>query len=175
RFGTWNVGTLTGRSLEVVKKLQRRVVDVAALQEIRWKGEGTRFVGDKGGRYKLWWKEDDGTGGVGRVKNGVGIFVREPLAQEVLDIERINSRLMWIKLPLEKQIMIIFSAYAPQTGESEEMKNDFWAAFSDSISTIPKSETILIGGALNGHVGEKTDGFDNVHGGFGYEERNEDV
>ncbi|ESN94291.1 hypothetical protein HELRODRAFT_164106 [Helobdella robusta] len=41
RFGTWNVGTLTGRSLEVVK-LQRRMVDVAALQEIRWKGEYTR-------------------------------------------------------------------------------------------------------------------------------------
>ncbi|ESO05268.1 hypothetical protein HELRODRAFT_171628 [Helobdella robusta] len=42
RFGTWNVGTLTGRSLEVVEELQRRMVDVAALQEIRWKGEGTR-------------------------------------------------------------------------------------------------------------------------------------
>ncbi|ESO08550.1 hypothetical protein HELRODRAFT_190766 [Helobdella robusta] len=27
---------------------------------------------------------------------------------------------------------------------------------------------------LNGHVGEKTDGFDNVHGGFGYGKRNED-
>ncbi|ESO03038.1 hypothetical protein HELRODRAFT_173904 [Helobdella robusta] len=44
----------------------------------------------------------------------------------------------------------------------------------DTISTIPKSETIVIGGDLNGHVGEKTDGFDNVHGGFGYGERNED-
>ncbi|ESO02838.1 hypothetical protein HELRODRAFT_174267 [Helobdella robusta] len=60
RFGTWNVGTLTGRSLEVVEELQRRMVDVAALQEVRWKGEGTRFVGAKGGRYKLWWKGDDG-------------------------------------------------------------------------------------------------------------------
>ncbi|ESO11932.1 hypothetical protein HELRODRAFT_167026 [Helobdella robusta] len=39
---------------------------------------------------------------------------------------------------------------------------------------MPKSETILIGGDLNGHVGEKTDGFDTVHGGFGYGERNED-
>ncbi|ESN93951.1 hypothetical protein HELRODRAFT_180360 [Helobdella robusta] len=57
--------TLTGRSLEVVEELQRRMVDVAALQEIRWKGEGTRFVGAKGERYKLWWKGDDGTGGVG--------------------------------------------------------------------------------------------------------------
>ncbi|ESO02870.1 hypothetical protein HELRODRAFT_81106, partial [Helobdella robusta] len=66
-----------------------------------------------------------------------------------------------IKLRLEKQTMTIFSAYAPQKGESEEMKNNFWAAaFSKTISTIPKSKTILIGGDLNGHVGKKTDGFD---------------
>ncbi|ESO10490.1 hypothetical protein HELRODRAFT_152567, partial [Helobdella robusta] len=86
-------------------------------------------------------------------KNGVGIFVREPLAKKVLDIKRINSRLMWIKLRIEKQTMIIFSAFAPQTGESEKMKNNFWTALSDTISTITKSETILIGGHLNGHVG----------------------
>ncbi|ESN99387.1 hypothetical protein HELRODRAFT_67053, partial [Helobdella robusta] len=42
------------------------------------------------------------------------------------------------------------------------------------ISTIPKSETILIEGDLNGHVGKKTDGFDCLHGGFGYGELNED-
>ncbi|ESO04359.1 hypothetical protein HELRODRAFT_152704, partial [Helobdella robusta] len=97
--------------------------------------------------YKLFWN------GQKTAKNGVVIFVREPLAQEVLDIKRINSRLMGIKLRIEKQTMIIFSAYAPQTGESEEMKIDFWTAFSDTISTIPKSETILIGVDLNGHVG----------------------
>ncbi|ESO00275.1 hypothetical protein HELRODRAFT_192637 [Helobdella robusta] len=43
-----------------------------------------------------------------------------------------------------------------------------------TLNPLPKSETILIGGDLNGHVGEKTDGLDNVHGGFGYGERNED-
>ncbi|ESN94300.1 hypothetical protein HELRODRAFT_152686, partial [Helobdella robusta] len=98
-------------------------------------------------KYKLFWN------GQKTAKNGVGIIVRESLAQEVLDIKRINSRLMWIKLRIEKQTMIIFSAHSPQTGESEEIENDFWAAFSDTISTIPKSETILIGVDLNGHVG----------------------
>ncbi|ESN90365.1 hypothetical protein HELRODRAFT_189846 [Helobdella robusta] len=62
KFGTWNVSTLTGRSLEVVEELQRRKGGC--------KGEGTRFVGAKGGRYKLWWKGDDGTGRVGG--EGVG-------------------------------------------------------------------------------------------------------
>ncbi|ESO04400.1 hypothetical protein HELRODRAFT_191764 [Helobdella robusta] len=59
-------------------------------------------------KYKLFWN------GKKTAKNGVGIFVKKPLAQEVLDIKRINSRLMWIKLRLEKQTMITFSAYAPQ-------------------------------------------------------------
>ncbi|ESO12129.1 hypothetical protein HELRODRAFT_158569 [Helobdella robusta] len=86
RFGTWNVGTLTGRSLEVVEELQRRMVDVAALQEIRWKGEGTRFVGAKGERYKLWWKGYDGTGGVGVMEGrGEDDDVSDEIGQAGLD------------------------------------------------------------------------------------------
>ncbi|ESO02837.1 hypothetical protein HELRODRAFT_81133, partial [Helobdella robusta] len=162
RLGTLNVGPLTGRSMEIAEMLERRI-DICCLQETRWKSNGVCHINSDKEKYKLFWNGQKTT------KNGVGIFVREPLAQEVLDIRRINSRLMWIKLRIEKQTMIIFSAYTPQTGESEEMKNDFWTAFSDTISTIPKSETILIGGDLNGHVG-----FDNVHGGFGYGKRNED-
>ncbi|ESN94252.1 hypothetical protein HELRODRAFT_68656 [Helobdella robusta] len=148
--------------------LERRRIDLCCFQERRWKSNGVCQINSDNEKYKLFWN------GQKTAKNVVGIFVKKPLAQEVLDIKRINSRLMWIKLRLEKQTMIIFPAYAPQTGKSEEMKNDFSAAFSDTISTIPKSETILIGGDLNGHVGEKTDCFDNVHGGFGYGERNED-
>ncbi|ESN99386.1 hypothetical protein HELRODRAFT_67464, partial [Helobdella robusta] len=134
------------------------------LQKTRWKSNGVCHINSENEKYKLFWN------GQKTAKNGVGIFVKEPLDQEVLDIKRINSRLIWIKLRLEKQTMTILSTYASQTGESEVMKNDFWAAFSDTISTIPKSETILIGGDLNGLVGEKTDGFDNLHGGFGYGE-----
>ncbi|ESO11722.1 hypothetical protein HELRODRAFT_152575, partial [Helobdella robusta] len=132
--------------MEIAEMLERRRIDICCLQETRWKSNGVFHVSSKK-KYKLFWN------GQKTAKNGVGIFVRKPVAQEVLDIKRINSRLMWIKLRLEKQTMNIFSAYAPQTGESEEMKDDFWAAFSDTISTIPKSETILIGGDLNGHVG----------------------
>ncbi|ESN95442.1 hypothetical protein HELRODRAFT_86763 [Helobdella robusta] len=148
--------------MEIAKILERRRIDICCLQETRWKSNGVCHVNSDKKKCKLFWN------GQKTAKNGVGIFVREPLAQEVLDIKRINLRLMGIKLRIEKHTMIIFSAYAPETGESEEMNNDFWAAFSDTISTIPKSETILIGSDLYDHVGEKIDGFDNVHGGFSY-------
>lgn len=42
RFGSWNVGTLTGRSIELVKILQKRKVNITCLQETKWTGSKTR-------------------------------------------------------------------------------------------------------------------------------------
>ena len=38
---------------------------------------------------------------------------------------------------------------------------------------IPIREKFFIGSDLNGHVGSSRYGFDSVHGGFGFGERNE--
>ena len=65
RFATWNVGSLTKRSLEVAEALERRKVVVACLQEVRWKGSGTRMIGN----FKAFW--EGGRSGVA----GVGILV----------------------------------------------------------------------------------------------------
>ena len=46
RFGTLNVGSLCGRKTEVCEALRKRKVDVWCIQEVRWKGQGARFVGD---------------------------------------------------------------------------------------------------------------------------------
>lgn len=53
RVGSWNVGSLTGRSGEVVEALYRRKVDICCLQETRWKGSGTRHLGRSDQMYKL--------------------------------------------------------------------------------------------------------------------------
>ena len=44
RVSTWNVGTLRGRSGEVVETLSRRNIDVCCVQEIRWRGASARMV-----------------------------------------------------------------------------------------------------------------------------------
>ena len=51
-FGTWDIGTLKGRSGEVCEVLWRRKVQVCCIQEIRWKDEGSRALQG----YKLIWK-----------------------------------------------------------------------------------------------------------------------
>jgi len=52
RVGTWNVDLLTGRAGEVVEALLDRKVDMACIQETRWKGSGCKFYRAKGKRYK---------------------------------------------------------------------------------------------------------------------------
>ena len=39
--------------MEVCEELRKRKVDIYGLQEVRWKNEGTRFLGVLGRRYKL--------------------------------------------------------------------------------------------------------------------------
>ena len=55
RFGTLNVGSLSGRKTEVCEELRKRRVDVCCVHEVRWKGQGARFVGTSGRKHKLWW------------------------------------------------------------------------------------------------------------------------
>jgi len=43
--GTWNIDSLTGRSGELVEALAERRMDVACVQEARWRGSGCRFFG----------------------------------------------------------------------------------------------------------------------------------
>ena len=52
RFATWNIGTMSGRSAEVVETLHRKKIDVCCVQETRWTGSGARVMG-KAGHVKV--------------------------------------------------------------------------------------------------------------------------
>ena len=65
RVGTWNIGTLEAKLLELANELSKYRIHVACIQEARWKGK--KVKGIKG--YKLWYVGLDGR------RNGVGILV----------------------------------------------------------------------------------------------------
>ena len=50
RLGSLNVGSLGGKSLEVVEMMRRRKLEILCLQETKWKGDRARVL--QGG-YKL--------------------------------------------------------------------------------------------------------------------------
>ncbi|PHT29857.1 Oligopeptide transporter 3 [Capsicum baccatum] len=118
--------------------------------------------------YKLWYSGSE------RRRNGVGILVDEELRGQVVEVKRINDRLMTIKLVIWGFTLNVCSAYAPQVGSEGEEKMRFWEALEEVVRGVPSSEKIVIAGDFNGHIGALPGGFGDVHGGFGFGERNEE-
>ena len=110
RVASRNVGSLASKSGEVARELSRRKMDVACLQGTKWKGHGTKKIGE---RYKLFWPCADK-----EALNGVGIVVSHDLSDKVLEVRRLTERVMTTKIILES-IHVIVSVYAPQTGRPE--------------------------------------------------------
>ena len=62
--------------------VKKEKVDMCCLGEVRWRGQGARFVGCRGRRYKLWWPGKDD--GIGRV----GILVKKTLQKDCRSLEK---------------------------------------------------------------------------------------
>ncbi|XP_021858714.1 uncharacterized protein [Spinacia oleracea] len=80
---------------------------------------------------------------------------------------------MSIKLVIGDEIVTVVSAYAPQTGLDASTRQEFWEDLEAVVQRVPRSEKLIIGGDLNGHVGSSCDGFESIQGDFGYGDRNE--
>ena len=158
---------MTGRSGEVADALERRKVKVCCIWETRWKGEGTRMLRSKtGGKYKLFWK------GCSEGVSGMGVIVSEKFIVKVVEVTRVSEGLIMVKLIVGKCLMNVVAAYAPQTGRSQEEKDNFWEAVWKLIEGVKETERIMLGEDLNGHAGKESDGYEGVHSGQGYGVRN---
>ncbi|KAM2030946.1 hypothetical protein ACFX16_042264 [Malus domestica] len=108
RLGTWNIRTLTGKSMEVVEVMVRRRINIMCLQETKWVGRKGKDLENSG--FKLWYS------GTNRTRNGVGIIVDKTLTQDVVDVKRVGDRIMAIKIVIGQELINVISAYAPQVG-----------------------------------------------------------
>ena len=83
-----------------------------------------------------------------------------------------SNRLIKLKLVIAGEIFNIVSAYAPQSGETEKIKEEFLSDREDLMSRLPRTEKMVVGADLNGHVGKNPGVFQKVHGGKGFGQRN---
>ena len=148
------------------EELRKRKVDVCCLQEVRWRGEGARFFGVKGRRYKLWWCGNDDKIGC------VGILVKQQLCEKVVEVTRRCDRVMDIGLVFEKEVVRVICAYAPQSGKPDPEKERFYEEMARKWSVVNENELVLGLGDFNGHVGKCAEGFEGIHGGYGIGKRN---
>ena len=72
---------------------------------IRWRGQGARFLGVKGRRYKWWCGNSDGTG-------GVAVLVKEELCEKVVEVRRRSQRVMTVVMVLEEEVLRIMCVWS---------------------------------------------------------------
>ena len=89
----------------------------------------------------------------------------------MIHVNRVNDRLILLKVHVGKRVVTIISTYAPQQGLSDDAKGKFYADLILHTSKVDE-EVIILGGDMNGHVGKTTAGYEDVHGGIGYGVRN---
>src|SRR2546425_13214355 len=79
---------------------------------------------------------------------------------------------MLIRVSIGTNILNVISGYASQVGRSIEEEEEFLLSLSKMVDEIGQEEFVVIGGDMNGHVGDKGDGDEGVLGGKGYRVRN---
>ncbi|XP_009761011.1 uncharacterized protein [Nicotiana sylvestris] len=79
---------------------------------------------------------------------------------------------MTIKLVVGGFTLNIISGYAPQAVLDEEVKRHFWEDLDEMVHCIPHTEKFFIGGDFSDNMGATSGGYDDMHGSFGFGDRN---
>ena len=174
RVGSLNVTTMRGKSAEVVETADRRKLDVGFLQETRRKGRElpnesrtqARWLKGKNSEYKFYWS------GNPKGTNGVGFLLAKKWTDNVFEVQRVSDRIILLKLIIGRTVYTLVNVYAPQQGRLAAEKEKFYDQLNSVVARVPPNEVLITGGNWNGHVGKAAAGFEEVHGGFGYGERN---
>ena len=79
-----------------------------------------------------------------------------------------------MKTVLHNGLLNVPMVYAPRSRKLEEEKESYWNDVFHLVSCIPHNEMVVLGSNMNGHDGSSNVGYDGMHGGFGYRDRNAD-
>ena len=96
-IGTWNASTLySSGALEILtRELDQSPLDVVALQEVRWPGEGSQGSGS----FTLFY------GGAERPEFGTGFLVRRRILSAIREVHFVSDRISYIILKVNYMIL----------------------------------------------------------------------
>tara|TARA_B110001454_G_scaffold15635_1_gene14033 strand:+ start:278 stop:3463 length:3186 start_codon:yes stop_codon:yes gene_type:complete len=138
------------RTALVAKELGRYNVDIAALSETRFEGEGQ--LKEVGSGYTFFWsgrtKEE-------RRESGVGFAIKNNIVSKLSSLPKgVNDRLISLRIPLSKdRHAVLVSAYAPTMTNPEDIKEKFYEDLDTLLKSIPSQDKLFVLGDFNARVG----------------------
>ena len=121
-------------------------MDLVALQEIRWLGNGTLEKMNCVIFYSCH-----------PVKHvfGVGFYVNSRFLSNILRFEPVNYRLCWIRVRGKFRNYSIINAHAPTEDKDDEEKDKFYSGLETIYSQCPRDDIKMVLGDFNANVGKE--------------------
>ena len=168
------VGTLNVRGCGTDEKkcmiadmFKERKMDVVVLSETKVKGKGECE----------WEGERVIVSGVNercRAREGVAVMIKRRLWGSVSEYKCVNSRLMWLKMKVAGEKVVIVGVYGPGMERSENEREAFWETLNEVLSGFGENERVIVLGDMNAKVGDRIrEGILGKHGVPGVNENGE--
>ena len=159
-MGTWNVRSLyrPGAFQSMVGEVERYGVEVVALQETRWAGEGSLNAGS----YTLHY------GGSEIHSLGIGFMINRKILSAVKDIKFINERLGLLVVQGRWYKIAIINVHAPTEDKDGEIKDGFYEELEHLVDQLPNDYMKIVVGDFNAKIGKEdifrpTIGLESLH------------
>ena len=153
-ISTWNISSLNGKECELVEEAKKYKLDIVGLSSTKRKGSGILDLNS----YKLFYSGCDPTT---RAMAGVGILTSTRLAERVIDWIPVSMRIGILKVKLDKSTLNFVQVYAPN---KESEYESFIDELESALDSIPDTESYVILGDFNAHVGSDAQGWKGVIG-----------
>ena len=162
RIGIQNIKTLREKE-EVTLLMEERRLNIYRISETREKISGGRFIHND---YICLRSGDDGG------KHGVAFIIAPEITHLVEIFVPINNRMAGMILKTGTSRILCMTVYAPQQGRNDEEKDRFFLHIHEEIDKLRQNVEVIVMGDLNGHVGQRTEGYEQVIGHRGIGQRN---
>lgn len=122
-------------------------MDITAIQETRWPGEGTFIMGKMMLLY--------GGNTSSKHEFGTGFLVKNNLWNSIIDFETINERISKLRIKSKWANLSLINVHAPTEDKEDEIKNEFFDTLETTADTIPKNDILIILGDFNQQIAHK--------------------
>ncbi|XP_022188473.1 craniofacial development protein 2-like [Nilaparvata lugens] len=147
KLASWNVRTLfrPGALNGLTDQLKKYRVDVAALQEVRWRGSHILKTKD----YTIL------CSGNNTNTFGTAFVVHNNLLGQLIDFKDIDERMCSIRMRGRFSTITLISAHAPMEESDEDAKDAFYDRLEQLYHEAPAHDVKIILGDMNAKVGRE--------------------